>query len=86
MPFKLIRRDADFLRKGINQKEHFLLISGRIEIILDLTGVEGDIIVTNSAVTPYPVGTAPDRFTSQMLKIVVNKSSVKGRYLQSLNF
>ena len=63
-----------------------MLISGRIEIIIDLTDVEGDIIMTNDAAIPYPDGDAPDRFTSQILKIEVKKNRGKGRYLTGVNF
>ena len=71
LPFQLIRRDADFMRKPVTQLEHFFIISGRIEIVIDLRNVLGDIMMTNNANIPYPVGPRPDKYTSQIMKIVV---------------
>lgn len=45
-------------------KEHLLLIGARIEIFLDLTGITGTVLLKNSAAAPYPMGQAPDEFTS----------------------
>lgn len=60
IPFELIRRDADFMQKPLTQTEHFLILSERIEIVVDFSNVVGNIIVTNNAAFPYPVGVTPD--------------------------
>ena len=51
-------------------------ISSRIEFILDLTSVTGEIILKNDAPTPFPDGEPVDFFTSQIMKILVKKSNV----------
>ena len=63
------------MRKPVDLTEHFLLLSGRIEVIIDLSGIEGEVLVTNDAATPFPGGNSPDKFTSKVLKIVVEKKS-----------
>lgn len=57
--FDLIRTDADYFRKPVTTSEHFLLISSRIEIVVDFSQVRGDIIIKNNAPAPYPEG-APE--------------------------
>ena len=37
----------------------------------------------NTAATPFPMGTAPDQYTSQIMKIVVGNSK---KYVPSLNY
>lgn len=72
--FQIFRRDSDYLKTPVTVKEHLLLIGARIEIFLDLTGISGTVLMKNNAATPYPMGTAPDEYTSQILKIVMYTS------------
>lgn len=60
LPFHIFRRDSDFLRRPIKLKSHLLLVGGRIEIFVDFTGLQGTVLLRNNAVTPYPMGKAPD--------------------------
>jgi hypothetical protein len=71
------------LSRPLSVKNHLLLISGRIEIFLDLTKVTGEVIMKNSAVTPFPMGTAPDQYTSQIMKIVVGNPN---NYVPALKY
>jgi hypothetical protein len=36
--------------------EHLATISSRIEFILDLSNIDGEVILKNNAAAPYPFG------------------------------
>lgn len=54
--FDLIRVDSDYLRKPLTLTEIFHQIAARLEIVVDLSTVRGDIIIKNDAPAPYPAG------------------------------
>lgn len=74
LEFHLFRRDSDFLQSPLAMKEHLLLTGARIEIFIDLKGVKGEVILGNSANAPFPMGDAPDQFTSVIMKIQVSST------------
>lgn len=72
LDFQIFRRDSDFLRYPVTLKEHLLLLGGRIEIILDLTNVRGEVLLRNDASTPYPMGDSPNEYMQKIMKIVID--------------
>jgi FtsP/CotA-like multicopper oxidase with cupredoxin domain len=58
--FEIIRRDSDFLKRPVKLQEHLLFLASRIEIVIDLSQLVGEVILKNNANAPYPMGTAPD--------------------------
>jgi spore coat protein A len=56
IPFELIRADGAFYSKPVTVTELLAAISTRYEIILDLSQVNGEVIMKNNANGPYPNG------------------------------
>lgn len=57
LPIRMIRVDSDYYNKtNVLLYELLATISTRYEFILDLTNVDGEVILKNNAPAPYPVG------------------------------
>lgn len=76
IPFDLIRADSDYFEKPVTVNSYFIEPSGRIEIIIDLQGNVGTVMLRNTANVPHPAGspgTLIPKFTGTVMKIIVNK-------------
>lgn len=74
--FDVIRADSDYLMKPITLTDYFLIISKRIEIVIDFSSVQGDVIMRNDAPAPYPQGNPinlVDKFTGTVMKIEIDR-------------
>ena len=56
IPMELIRIDGDYFDEQVIVNDYLATISSRIEFILDLTYAQGEVILKNDAVAPYPDG------------------------------
>lgn len=62
--------------KPITLTDYFLIISKRIEIVIDFSSVQGDVIMRNDAPAPYPQGNPinlVDKFTGTVMKIEIDR-------------
>lgn len=70
--FDLIRVDSDYVRKPVTLTEMFHMIASRIEIVIDLRQVKGDLFMRNNAAAPYPHGDPVfmvEEYTGVIMKI-----------------
>lgn len=56
IPIELLRVDGDYYDSQIVVTEIFGTVASRIEFIVDLSYVQGEIILKNTAAAPYPGG------------------------------
>ena len=49
LAFDLIRTEGDYYNNPVRVTEFMVTLSARVEIILDLTGVSGDVFMKNDA-------------------------------------
>lgn len=72
VPIQLIRIDSDFFPQTVVVEKYLATIASRIEFILDLSNITGNITLRNDAVTPFPNGDSIDpEFEGQIMKIIM---------------
>lgn len=52
----MIRTEGDYLAKPARVTELLISLGARIEVVVDLTNVRGDVYLKNNAEAPYPDG------------------------------
>lgn len=90
LPFQLIRLEGDFFPITVMATEYLLSPSARLEIVIDLSKVFGEVLLKNTAPAPHPNGdpmNLVDKFTGTIMKITTNqpaidKSMVKSGFLK----
>lgn len=73
LPFQIIRLEGDYHSQSVIANEVLLSPSTRIEIIIDLTKVYGEVLLKNDAQSPFPNGDPVDKFTGTIMKITTNQ-------------
>lgn len=66
----VIGTDLGFLNRGVNVTNTGVTIAPgeRMDLVIDFTGLTGNYTLVNSAVTPFPAGTAPTGGSSQVMR------------------
>lgn len=81
LPFELVRLEGDYFPTTIAATQYLLSLSARLEIILDLTQINGEVIMKNNAAAPYPNGDPDflvDKFTGTIMKIQIKQPAITG--------
>ena len=74
LPFTVIGSDGGYLQSPVTVKSLMIAPGERYDILVDFSGLPAgtNVIMTNSAKTPFPMGASPDpKTTGQVMQFVV---------------
>ena len=76
----VIGNDLGFLNRGVDVTNTGLTIAPgeRIDVVVDFTNLTGNYVLTNSAVTPFPAGTAPTGGSTQVMRFDIVLPAQRG--------